>query len=778
MIGKTISHYKIIEKIGEGGMGVVYKAEDTKLKRIVALKFLPSETLVTRDEQSRFTREAQAAATLNHSNIATIHEIDEDNGQLFIAMEYIDGQELKEKLKSGPLSINNATNLAYQIAEGLQTAHEKGIIHRDIKSSNIMITDKGQVKILDFGLAKFRGSPQLTKTGTTVGTVAYMSPEQARGEDVDQRTDIWSFGIVLYEMLTGQLPFTGDYEQAVIYSILNAEPKPISLVNSSVSLQLEEIVVQSLAKNLDERFQNTDELLVNLKAIGDQHKGVDGNVTVSQKKETKRKTPYFYAGIAVIIVLITLMGILFFPKKEKGITISAIAVLPFSNTKPDIETDYFGFAIADQIIGDLIYLKNITVRPSSSIRKYEKQAIDPVKVGSDLNVNYVLTGNYLREADIIRLNVELVDVNTNEMVWREPIEVDYHNAFELQDIVAQKVVKGLNVQFSQKELNRIGKDIPDNPLAYEYYLRSISYPLSNEGDQLAIEMLNKSIEIDSNFAPAYDQLGDRIHRLTLYGMRDPKEFQHAENYYLKALILNEEFLNPLGNLAMLYAETDRTYEAMELTRQMLEINPNNVDAHYALGYIYRYAGMLNESVQEMEKAVTSDPNNPEFRSIMFTYLAVGDYEKVFELFDNYKESAFTFSMLGYALFRQGNNEQAVEKFNRVIAIEPDGISALMATCVKTYIEGNVEEGLVVARKIEDANSADAEAWYGLAGNYGLLGERDGSVRALQRAVDGGYFNYPFMLTDLCLDSVRDDPEFQKVLQEAKEKHLAFRKRFF
>ncbi len=459
-------------------------------------------------------------------------------------------------------------------------------------------------------------------------------------------------------------------------------------------------------------------------------------------------------------------------------TIDIIAVLPFSNTRPDSETDYLGFAIADQIIGSLIYLKNISVRPSGSIRKYEKQTIDPIIAGYDLKVDYVLIGNYLMEADIIRLNIELIKVNTNEMIWREPIEVDFNNAFELQDIVAQKVVKGLNVQFTQKELNRIKKDIPVNPLAYEYYLRSISYPLSNEGDQLAIKMLNKSIELDSGYAPAYNQLGDRIHRLSIYGLPNPEEPKRAENLYLKALSLNEELIGALSNLAMLYTETARIGEAVDIVRKMLDINLNNAEAHFSLGYIYRYAGMNTEAILEMEKAVSLAPENSTFRSIIITYLWAGDYEKAFEAGRMFKESPFIFSYQGQALFRQGNQKQAVEYMDKAISLEPDGAMALILNGIKASIKGNKKEGLAAMLKFEELNLADAEAWYFNSGYYGLLGDNESCIRCLQKAVDKGFFNYPCMVNDFFLDSLRDDPEFQEILEEAKEKHLAFKTRFF
>jgi len=507
----------------------------------------------------------------------------------------------------------------------------------------------------------------------------------------------------------------------------------------------------------------------------------------AQPEPPKRKLRVSDGIIAILVVVVC---VLLYPKvlkKDKfeeigggdGNSPNVIAVLPFSNTKPDPETDYLGFAIANQIIGNLVYLKNITVRPSSAIRKYEKQMPDPMIVGDDLKVDYVLIGNYLMEGNIIRLNAELVKAKTNEMIWRgDQMEVDFHNAFELQDIVAQEVVKGMQVQFSQKELNRIGKDVPGDPLAYEFYLRSISFPYTIEGDKLAIEMLNKSIELDSTYAPAYDHLGFRIKRLSLFGLLDPEETLKAETYFLKAVSLNGTLLSALGNLAMLYTETSRIEEALEITKQMLDINPNNADTHYSLGYIYRYAGMLNESILEMEKAVELEPKNSRFRALGITFMNIGEYEKAFKAFEVFQESPYTIAWQGIILFRQNKPKQALENFRHVIEMEPDKLWGLLSKAHKAYIEGNINEGLIAVRGLEQANITDAEGWYYWASFYALLGDRDGCIRCLNRAVDGGFFNYPFMLNDFYLDSVRDDPEFQEILEKAKRKHLAFKKRFF
>ena len=488
-------------------------------------------------------------------------------------------------------------------------------------------------------------------------------------------------------------------------------------------------------------------------------------------------------SLAVIILLFNQFGNNSFGNvadtDSHEISTKFIGVLPFSNTKPDLETDYFGFAIADQIIGDLVYLKNIIVRPSSSIRKYEKEIIDSQTAGDELNVDYILTGNFLMEGNIIRMNVELVEVSTNEIKWRDRIEVDFESAFELQDIIAKHVVKGMNTQFSEKEISRIGKDLSSNPLAYEYYLRGVSYPHTNEGDEMAIEMFNKSIELDSIYAPAYDNLGTRIHNLAQYGLLDPEETKKAEAAHIKALSINEELLSALGHLAKIYTETARTEKAVELTKQMLEINPNNADAHFALGYIYRYAGMNTYAIQEMEKAIAIDPMNPGFQSIGITYMWAGEYEKAFEVLKNYAPSARTyFGIQGLALFRQGKKEQAIKYFDRVIELEPEGLSALMVAATKAYIEDEIEEGIAIASKFEQYDVEDAEAWYLNAGNYGLLGDRDGCIRCLQRAVDGGFFNYPLIQTDFFLDSVRDEPEFHIILESAKQKHNAFKKMFF
>ena len=518
----------------------------------------------------------------------------------------------------------------------------------------------------------------------------------------------------------------------------------------------------------------------------------EGIKKTESSKQTASKNPKINqrlnrAIIAFLTVAVTLLVVNQFRSSPENKSLKAesiensidlIAVLPFFNTNTDPETDYLGFAMADQIIGGLIYLNNITVRPSASIRQYEQQAIDPKKVGEELQVDYVLIGNYLKEANTIRLNIELINVHSNEILWREPIEVDFHSAFELQDIVAQEVIDGMNIQFTQKELNRIRKDIPKDPLAYEYYLRSISYEQTNEGDKLAVALLEKSIELDSTYAPAYNQLGDRLRKLAVYGLLGPEVKLRSENAFLKALSLNSEHIGALGNLAMTYTETDRIMEAVELTKQILELKPNSAEAHFSLGYIYRYAGMNEEAILEMEKAIALDSENQGFRSIITSYFFAGEFEKAIEAGNLFEESVYILLFQGLAYFNLGMNTEALDCFNRVIRIDPGNRPAISSSLVKAFIEDDIHEGLSHAARYEQFDFTDAEAWYFISFLYGMLGDVEGCVRCLKRAVDGGFFNYPLMSKDPNLDPAREDPEFQKVLQQAKEKHLAFKERFF
>lgn len=463
---------------------------------------------------------------------------------------------------------------------------------------------------------------------------------------------------------------------------------------------------------------------------------------------------------------------------EKRSNNALLAVLPFLNTKSDESTDYIGFAVADQIIGGLVYLNHITVRPSSSVRKYSNQIIDPKAVGKDLNVDYILVGNYLKEDNIIRLHIELIDLNNNQIIWREPIEVNFQSAFELQDIVSKKVVEGLNIQFSQNELDRINKDTPLNPLAYEYYLRAVAYPRSNEGDKLAVEMIKKSIALDSLYAPSYALYGERLHTLANYGLLNPEETKKAENYLKKGLSINPELYSALGILVFIYTETGRIEEAVKLTRKMIEISPNNADAHFSLGYIYRYAGMNEEAVSETEKALSLDGKNSKFRSAMLTFTFAGKIEKSLSAYENFKESPFTIFQKAYALFRMGKLQESKPIFKRTFELDTEGLTGQLSKAILFIMEGNKKDARLLMNNLEKYKLEDAEPWYFIAQIYALIGDETASNRCLRRAVEGGFFNYPMMKQDPFFELVRENLEYQKILELAKIKHLNFKKELF
>ena len=734
MIGETILHYKILEKLGEGGMGVVYKAEDSRLKREVAIKFLPHHISANQEDLKRFEIEAQAAAILNHPNIATIYAIEESNEKMFIVMEYITGKELKDKIKDGPIPLNEAIEIAVQIADGLEAAHKKGIVHRDIKSSNIMINEDSKVKIMDFGLAKIGKGIQVTKLGTTIGTAAYMSPEQARGEEIDNKTDIWSFGVVLYELLTGEFPFKGDYEQAVMYSILNESPTPPSILKQSIPKVLSNIVNKCLEKDRSLRYQNIKETGNELKMF------IENKSTNEHLKQLKR-----------------------------------IAILPFVNVSGNPESDYLGFALADQVIGALSYSKDIVIRPSASIRKYVNSIVNLKTAGSELNVDFILNGNFLKVEDQIRLNIELVELKTENMIWRESIKVKFNDAFELQDIVSQKVVEGFKIKFSQNEQKRIKKDIPANPQAYEFYLKAISYPIASEENNFAIQMLEKSIELDKDYAPAYSELGRRYHFKSNEFLGGPEVLRQSIAYFEKALELNDELASALNWLGIIHTEIGEIDNSIEILRKSLLVNPNNGQTHFGLSYVYRYGGALEEAKSEAEKAIVLDPGNPQFRSIGATYYYLGEYEKGKEYLNYDSKSDYSNFWFGTIEFKLGNLDKAMDHFN---IIGKNSSYSLYATFIISHMTNDRAKMEVALTNLEKVGISDSEDLYWIAVCHALMGDVGGCERYLAKAIEGGFIIYTYMIKESFLDSVKNDPGITELFELAQKKHLAFKKKFF
>ncbi len=458
MSNKTISHYKILEKIGEGGMGVVYEAEDTKLRRTVALKFLPKELTTDPEARERFIQEAQAAGALDHSNICTVYEIDEVDGQTFIVMAYIEGQNLKDRLKSGFLEIEDALEIVIQVADGLREAHEKGIIHRDIKPANIMLTAKGQAKIMDFGLAKLAWGVDLTKTATIMGTVAYMSPEQAKGEKVDHRTDIWSLGAMLYEMLSGERPFKVTHDQAVLYAILNGNPIPITTIRKEIPQELEKIIKKSLEKDPKNRYGDISDMLADLKSVS--------RISLSTMSD-----------------------------------IPSIAVLPFVNMSADPENEYFSDGLAEDLINALTKITDLHVVARTSSFAFKGEKVDIREIGQKLNVDHLLEGSVRKVGNRARITAQLIKVKDGYHLWSDRYDRDMEDVFAIQDEITGKIMHKLSVALDVRE-KRPEEQRPVNFEAYDLYLKG-RYCLNKFEMDKALTYYQQAIEKDPDYALAY-----------------------------------------------------------------------------------------------------------------------------------------------------------------------------------------------------------------------------------------------------------------------------------
>jgi len=636
MIGKTISHYKILEKLGEGGMGVVYKAEDTKLKRDVAIKFLPHQITASDEERERFKVEAQAAAALNHPNIATIHNIEEVDDEIFIVMEYIDGKELKDKIDSNPLGIDDTLDISVQIAKGLQAAHDKGVTHRDIKSANIMLTEKGDVKIMDFGLAKVRWGAKLTLEQSTLGTAPYMSPEQARGEDVDHRTDVFSLGVLLYEMLTGQLPFKGDYHEAIIYSILNEEHKPITGLRSGLPMQLERVVNKCLQKVPSDRYQGANELLVDLRQI--KKAELTENLSKSGMRPTSTRKPrssFVVAGAILGIVILVTAWYSFFRPGESQLSPGRkmLVVLPFENLGPP-EQAYFAAGMTEEITSRLAAVRGLGVISRSSAAQYNRTGKSMKEIASDFGVDYVLEGTvrWNRSADgdnKVRITPQLIGVSDDTQLWSERYDRVIDDVFVVQSEIAAQVVQKLGVTLLVHDQQIIEAKPTENLAAYDYYLRGNDYKareINKKDAEIAVQMYEKAVELDPNFAVAYAALSRaRIWLRWVFGQLEqvPKAKEALDRAQQLAPDLAETHLA----WGYYYYYGSRDYDrAMEHFTIVQRRQPNDSEVTVAIGFIRRRQGKWGQAAVQLEQAVELDTRSHSWlRELGETYLYMRRY---------------------------------------------------------------------------------------------------------------------------------------------------------
>ncbi|UCF77870.1 MAG: protein kinase [Candidatus Eiseniibacteriota bacterium] len=647
MIGRTVSHYRLLEKLGEGGMGVVYKAHDLTLKRTVALKFLPPHALSTEEQMTRFLQEARAAAALSHPNICTIFEIGDAEGQTFIAMEYLGGGSLKEKIRSAPLKPEEIVRIGVQIAEGLCEAQAKGIVHRDIKPANIMMTERGTVKILDFGLAKLAGQGEITRTGTTVGTVAYMSPEQAQGKEVDHRTDIWSLGVVLYEMSSGQLPFRGDYEQATVYSILNEAPLPISR-DLRLPAELLSIISKALSKDPDHRYESAADISRELKFLRNRPGVVSEGTTAFGRREP------------------------------------SIAVLPLANLSADKEQEYFCDGMAEEIINALTNVGGLRVVSRTSAFMFKDRQEDIREIGRRLNVETLLEGSVRKSGKRLRITAQLVNVSNGYHLWSQRYDREMEDVFAIHDEISLAIVDELKGKLLGKEKEAIVRRHTNDPEAYNSYLRGRYYwnKRTDEGFRKGIECFQAAIERDAGYVLAYAGLADCYNLLGWYCFEHPKEtFPKAKAAAEKALQIDCNLAEALTSLAYARLFYDWDYSDAESKFKLaMRLNPGYGTVHQWYAEYLLVTGQAEEAIEEARKALELDPLCLVFHAVLgLAYYisfqferAIDQFKKMIEMDPNFFVAHFG---LGEAYTLSGQHKEAVAEFKKAIALL--GRSSLM-----------------------------------------------------------------------------------------------------